>query len=131
MTNKSTAYHRSERTGRESSNPPIETPRPSPAVLTHTKAESSNPKPPTSSGEGSAPSCCCNVLLAYEPYSQGPDHDPAEWFRRCPIHQKDHKSFWLFIDTLEDFDDAMRSADLTPEGKAFRRELLARKGGGI
>lgn len=97
------------------------------AVLTHTKAESSNPKPPTSSGEGSAPSCCCNVLLAYEPYSRGPDHDPAEWFRRCPIHQKDNKSFWLFIETLEDFDDAMRSADLTPEGKAFRRELLAMK----
>lgn len=78
----------------------------------------------SSSNPASAPLCCCDVLLAYEPYSQGPDHDPAEWFRRCPIHEKDDKRFWLFIDTLEDFDDAMRSARLTPEGKAFRSELL-------
>lgn len=99
-----------------------------PGSTNHSQTHIAGAETPSSSSKTApAPSCCCNVLLAYEPYSQGPDHDPAEWFRRCPIHQKDNKSFWLFIETLEDFDDAMRSADLTPEGRAFRRELLAMK----
>lgn len=107
------------------SRPPIQDSGLEPGSALHTTIAG---PPSLSSGSGGpAPSCCCNVLLAYEPYSQGPDHDPAEWFRRCPVHQKDHKSFWLFIDTLEDFDDAMRSAKLTPEGRTFRRELLEMK----
>lgn len=85
----------------------------------------------SSSNPASAPLCCCDVLLAYEPYSQGPDHDPAEWFRRCPIHQKDHKSFWLFIETLEELDDIKQYASLTAEGRAFRYELLEKKNSGV
>ena len=105
-----------------------ETPR-SLAVLTHTNGRASKTDPPDSSGSP-ALSCTCNVCVAYERYSQGSDHDPAYYYRKCELHEKDKKAPWL-VSTLEELDDAARYAPLTAEGQAFRRELLAMKGGGI
>ena len=118
MTNKSTAYHRTERTGRESSNPPIiETSRPSPANLTHTIAGAGDPSSSTQT-PASAPICTCGTVIAVAEY------DSQLMYRRCALHEKDSKGTW-FIDELWEMEDP--GLTLTPQGRVFRRELLATK----
>lgn len=98
-----------------------------PGSTNHSQTHIAGAETPSSSSKTApAPICTCNVCVAYERYSQGSDHDPAYYYRKCELHEKDKKAPWL-VSTLEELDDAARYAPLTAEGQAFRRELLARK----
>lgn len=103
--------------------PPLQNDRrePGSADLTHTSLAGPDL---LSSNQTQGPAiCCCNVVVARESVSQGPDHDCAEWFRRCPIHEKDSKAYW-FVDTLEEIDEI--PVPLTLAGRLFRKELINR-----
>lgn len=93
------------------------------AVLTHTKAESSNPKPPTSSGEGSAP-CFCGTVIATSPGyvdEDGEEYDAEYYYRHCELHDPEHKNLWA-IGSLGDL-MKLTNATLTKEGRAYWKEL--------